>query len=173
MKHTKCEDCKLRKGDCGYHAKKDNGQTNNNIASLSACDQYGNCMFFKPKEKLQGDLISREELKQHKFLIPDIQFVGGRNNGKTIERITLAYNKGWNAAIDAIYENAPAVEQPTDVRDREKLLDELRPKGKWKFCEGVTTQGYLECSVCEYPDFRKQYSPYCPNCGAKMKGEEE
>ena len=46
---TECEYCKLKEGDCGYHHK-NNGITNYNIASLSACDQYGNCMFFKRKE---------------------------------------------------------------------------------------------------------------------------
>ena len=59
-----------------------------------------------------------------------------------------------------------------------KALEE-QPTGEWKFCEGVTTLGYLKCSICEYVDFRKEYSDYCPNCGAKMnmkeemKGEEE
>jgi len=45
MKHTECEDCKLSNGDCGHHFKMD-GVTNFDIASLSACDKYGNCMFF-------------------------------------------------------------------------------------------------------------------------------
>lgn len=55
-----------------------------------------------------------------------------------------------------------------------KQIEELeRPTGKWKFCEGVTTQGYLKCSICEYADFRKAHFNYCPNCGAKMKGGEE
>lgn len=89
---------------------------------------YGNPMNW---ESVRGDLISREELKKNKFLIPDIQFIGGRNNGKTIERITLAYDKGWNAAIDAIYKNAPAVEQP---------------KGEWKI--GGKTTHYYYCSIC-------------------------
>ena len=137
MKHTECEDCKLRKGDCGYHFKMD-GKTNYDIAFLTACDQYGNCMFFEPKAKLQGDLISREELKKNKFVIPDIQFVGGSRNDKIIERITLAYNKGWNAAIDAIYENAPAVEAYTkDDMTKEYLKgynackDIIQPTGEW------------------------------------------
>lgn len=63
MKHTECEDCKSREGDCGHHFKMD-GKTNYDIASLSACDQYGNCEFFKPKAKPKGDLISREALKK-------------------------------------------------------------------------------------------------------------
>ena len=46
MKHTECKDCELSNGDCGYHFKMD-GTTNFDIPSLSACDRYGNCEFFK------------------------------------------------------------------------------------------------------------------------------
>lgn len=155
MKHTECGDCKLREGDCGHHFKMD-GKTNYDIASLSACDQYEDCMFFKPKAKSTGDLISREELKKNKFVIPDIQFVGNRRNGKTIERITLAYNKGWNAAIDAIYENAPAVEQP------------INEWGKWVISE-------IKCPNClEYFQtdcYSMEELKKCPNCGADMEGD--
>lgn len=63
MKHTECKDCEFSNGDCGYHFKMD-GKTNFDIASLSACDKYGNCEFFKAKTKPQGDLISREALKK-------------------------------------------------------------------------------------------------------------
>lgn len=77
----------------------------------------------------------------------------------------------------------------TDVRDREKLLDELRPKGEWIHHEQVNgLGGYWKCSCCGEPaiftprlaidgvqnygwDNRK--TNFCPNCGAKMKGEEE
>lgn len=124
-------------------------------------------MFFKPKAKLQGDLISREELKKNKFLIPDIQFVGGRSNGKTIERITLAYNKGWNAAIDAIYENAPAVK-------------EEQPKGHWACIEddNYAGGGYWECPSCKdrfsFQGFNLLNDmPYCPKCGGRVKTESE
>lgn len=51
MKHTECKDCKLSEyEDCGYHHRSD-GVVNYDIPSLSACDQYGNCMFFQPKAK--------------------------------------------------------------------------------------------------------------------------
>lgn len=56
MKHTECKDCELSNGNCGYHFKMD-GITNYDIASLSACDKYGNCNFFKPKTQLRADLI--------------------------------------------------------------------------------------------------------------------
>ena len=38
--------------------------------------------------------------------------------------------------------------------------------GKWD----RTTSDY-ECSVCQYP--MDYITPYCPNCGAKMDGEEQ
>lgn len=62
MKHTECKDCELSKGDCGHHFK--SGETTDYvIASLSACDKYGNCMFFKSKAK-PDTLIYRETLKE-------------------------------------------------------------------------------------------------------------
>lgn len=56
MKHTECKNCEFSKGDCGYHFKMD-GTTNYDIASLSACDQYCNCMFFKSKAKPKYEWI--------------------------------------------------------------------------------------------------------------------
>ena len=49
---------------------------------------------------------------------------------------------------------------------------EERKEGRW-----IRTKGELICSICEYPaefnplssDFIE--SNYCPNCGARMKGE--
>ena len=63
MKHTECKDCALGNGDCGHHFEMD-GVTNYDIASLSACDKYGNCMFFKAKAKPQDKRISSEALKE-------------------------------------------------------------------------------------------------------------
>ena len=50
MKHSECKKCKLREGDCGHHFKMD-GITDYDIPRQSACDQYDNCMFFKPEAK--------------------------------------------------------------------------------------------------------------------------
>lgn len=66
--------------------------------------------------------------------------------------------------------------QITDIRDREKLLDDLRPRGKW--IGNVFNEHY--CNKCgryalyeEEPDgYYEVQSRFCPNCGAKMKGEE-
>jgi len=57
-----------------------------------------------------GDLISREDLKEHKFLSPQVKVIGGRRCGRTGERIIEAYQKGWNDCIDAIIDNATTVE---------------------------------------------------------------
>ena len=61
---------------------------------------------------MDNDLISRSELKTHKFVSLEYMQIGGRHNGKTLERINIAYRKGWNDAIDAIVDNAPTVEYP-------------------------------------------------------------
>lgn len=65
----------------------------------------------------------------------------------------------------------------TDVRDREKLLDELRPKGEWK------DNNYDEhvCSICGHyalygedpDDYYEEQSNFCPFCGADMRGGEK
>ena len=109
---------------------------------------------------MNNDLISRKAL----IKAMPIQFY------------TLPYFKH----IIDIIDYAPTVETYTkDDMTKEYLKgynackDIIQPTGEWKFCEGVTTQGYLKCSNCEWLDFRKAHFNYCPNCGAKMKGEEE
>lgn len=66
MKHAECKDCELSNGNCGHHFEMD-GITNYEIASLSACDQYENCMFFKSKpterfEKQQDEWVRKEDV---------------------------------------------------------------------------------------------------------------
>lgn len=56
----------------------------------------------------------------------------------------------------------------TDVRDREKLLDELRPTGEWE----ERTQGFA-CSKCDYYDRDYYEHNFCPFCGVRMKKEVE
>ena len=46
-----------------------------------------------------------------------------------------------------------------------------RPKGKWKFIQGATTQGSLKCPFCDYRDYHKTNSNFCSNCGADMRGD--
>lgn len=176
MKHTECKDCELSNGDCGYHFKMD-GVTNYDIASLSACDKYGNCEFFKPKANLQGGLISRSEAEK----------LGA----------TCLARRNENGQLEAIIslDNAPTVEIPIARWDcycegqkvgYEKALSE-RPQGEW--VEAEITEEYRQygfdlrvvCSRCgseqSYFDFNEYHEPiavtyirsrFCSYCGAKM-----
>lgn len=109
MKHTECKDCELHNGDCGNHFEMD-GTTNFDIASLSACDKYGNCMFFKLKANPSGDLISREDLKKHAQKL----LVG--------ESINTYFGINLYKMFEEIIDNAPTVEETekpfiTECRD--------------------------------------------------------
>lgn len=138
MKHTECEDCKLREGDCGHHFKMD-GKTHYDIASLTACDRYGNCEFFKPKEKPQGDFISRQALKE-------------------------AFE---NLASDDY--NEPIWYQQTvfEIIDNAKPISPKR--GKWEVCYGELLRcglkpKWLVCSECGFTAGHQ--TPFCSMCGA-------
>lgn len=51
-------------------------------------------------------------------------------------------------------------------------LDDIVPRGRWKFYSSRGEDEFEQkCSVCgEYANMRYLY---CPNCGAKMDGEEK
>ena len=51
-----------------------------------------------------------------------------------------------------------------DILPPEDVIE--RRTGEWIL--GINT--YYKCSSCQYPFGKKHYN-YCPNCGAKMKGE--
>ena len=72
---------------------------------------YHSVKYGIPYEETQGDLISRSALKEHKFLTPQVRVIGGRRNGKMRELIIQAFQLGWNNCIDAITDNAPAIER--------------------------------------------------------------
>ena len=118
---------------------------------------------------MNGDLISREELKNHKFVGNKFVQIGGRTNGKTLRAINQAYQQGWNDAIDAIIDNAPSVdikeayEQGYTDGWKERFGEpDGRPQGEWK----LDSLGAY-CSECgTHPDYS---SNYCPNCGADMQ----
>lgn len=66
-----------------------------------------------------------------------------------------------------------SINDRTDLRDFLKSLptlspDDLRPVGKWIALEPEI--GLYGCSRCEHMILRAECN-YCPNCGAKMKGE--
>lgn len=90
---------------------------------------------------MNGDLISREELKNHKFVGNKFVQIGGRTNGKTLRAINQAYQQGWNDAIDAIIDNAPTVEAFTE---NDKAL---------AYCEGYV-RGSHEAYVRPQGDIR-------------------
>ena len=82
-----------------------------------------------------------------------------------------------------LIDNAPTIDSlDLDVHiggrccgKRQRLLDELRPKGKWiGDTDYESFQGSYEaykCSNCGYSlhwrDYSNEYN-YCPNCGAQM-----
>ena len=105
----------------------------------------------------KGDLISREALKENKFLSQQVKVIGGRRCGRTRGQIIEAYQKGWNDCIDAIIDNAETVE----------------PQNKW----GRWVISEIRCPNClEYFDtdcYSKGELDKCPSCGAKMKGGAE
>ena len=157
MKHTECKDCELSSGDCGYYFKID-GKVNYDIVALTACDKYGNCEFFKPKAKPQGDTISRKALKKAIYA----EF--GNSN------LTDAFND--------IIDNVPAVELDEMTQD---LIDKVnvnvglaqpikddRPQGKWIVKSNGNTN-YYACDKCgSAGDIQDKF---CRECGAAMRGE--
>lgn len=165
--NTECKDCKFREGDCGHHFLF-NGVVNYDIASLSACDQCGNCWFFKPKEKPKGDLISREALK------------------KAIDNAYKEYD-GYDPQdlmrfaerVDTEIDNAPTVtDQSRELVQKsielgrrcgyfEGKTENKRPQGEW-----IKLRYYdFKCSLCENSMMDKWN--YCPNCGADMRKQSE
>lgn len=112
---------------------------------------------------MNNDLISREALRN---VILNDRKLDGANANWEVNRILVH--------ID----NAPTVESLKDITElhcditKEQLLNALRPQGKWKFSQGVTTQGSLKCPFCDYRDYHNTNSNFCPNCGADMRGEE-
>lgn len=54
--------------------------------------------------EVKGELISRSELAHHKFLTSD-----NPDYSKWFDEKVIAYQKGWNDAIDAIIDNAPTI----------------------------------------------------------------
>ena len=143
---------------------------------------------------MNNDLISREALKKHKFLTPQVKVIGGRHDGKMREQIIQAYQKGWNDCIDAIIDNAPSVE-PEKAKENEiikaytkgfdtgvETVKNERTQGEWDYeqvafygvcsnCGATVTSNladiflYEEIGKCPYN------TNFCPNCGADMRGD--
>ena len=149
------------------------------VAGMSFCEILRNGTPYNPTD----DLISRSELKSHKFLSPQVKVVGSRHNGKTKEQIVEAYQKGWNDCIDAITDNAPTVNIKDQIAGAynegymcgNKEAEKARPQGEWYYS---IDKGW-ECNQCheivkDMPTcMRKALYNFCPNCGADMRGGAE
>lgn len=122
---------------------------------------------------MKNDLISREALKEHKFLSPD-----NPNATRFYNETTKAYQKGWNDCIDAIIDNAPTVKTFTlaDIEKQyrkglEKGLSEWeteRPQGEWEKPFEMNGKSYHKCTNCHISSELILIGKFCPNCGAKM-----
>lgn len=100
------------------------------------------------KPKLSENCISREDLKERKFIIAEND-----------------YQKGWNDALDAVYENASSIQQK---------------KGRWiTNFHGFPPEPTTVCSKCGFDrDFYIRPRgfdkiKFCPNCGEKKESEEK
>jgi uncharacterized Zn-finger protein len=100
-----------------------------------------------------------------------------------------------NAAADALEAadkriaelNTKCADQQSQINSMESEIEELLPKeGEWIEREDLESamKGKVVCSICGEPQFaleltnefvrmKNQKTNYCPNCGAKMKGEQE
>ena len=125
---------------------------------------------------MNNDLISREALK--KVL-----------SGK--EYITYTYEYGNAIPVEWVMnaiDNAPTVsfiispDYVTELQEHNKELikqleDMERPQGEWISLYEKDSVYAGECSCCHWKAVQYEDDvvgmPYCPNCGADMKGEEE
>lgn len=99
-------------------------------------------------DKSSEDCISREDLKVPRFIMAEND-----------------YQKGWNDALNAVYENASSIQQK---------------KGRWiTNCHGFPPEPTTVCSECGFDrDYNIRPSYYhkirfCPICGAEMESEEK
>ena len=112
------------------------------------------------------DLISREALRED------------------FDRVGFNDYDDYNRAL-RIIDNAPAVEYTFEEAFQKTVCDQRlycpeRPQGEWiGDTDYESYQGNYEaykCSICGYGlhwrDYSNEYK-FCPNCGAKMKGDVE
>lgn len=119
---------------------------------------------------MNNDLISRSELKKaiNKIIDEEIE-------------IEEKWARGLKYSLKII-DNAPTVPLP-DFKDgyKQAIIDGKtnfqRPKGEWiERTERITLDTYYECSNCKEPWTTIEGTPwqnmmnFCPNCGARMKG---
>lgn len=78
-------------------------------------------------------------------------------------------------------DNFPFYYKPAIDKVIETILTDAQEvrRGRWEdrwFCSNYSGYDYgMNCSVCGKPTHRQlaeKMPPYCPNCGAKMEGEQ-
>ena len=83
---------------------------------------------------------------------------------KAIEELPNAYN-GWSDTYDKAY----------IIGTLEEVPSADRPQGEWIEIDDVSIS--CRCSVCGWEAHLYEDDvygmPYCPNCGAKMKGADD
>lgn len=57
-----------------------------------------------------------------------------------------------------------------DVIDDMPTIDPVR-HGRWVY-DGQSIEVMYKCSECGYVEFGHDHSTYCPNCGARMDGDD-
>lgn len=89
-------------------------------------------------------------------------------------------NVGIKADADEVFRDIAENRLPVWIDELQTYdVTEVR-HGEWVFkfyCGNMSGYDYgMDCSVCGKPMYRQfaeKMPPYCPNCGASMRGEEE
>ena len=88
----------------------------------------------------------------------------------------------FNMAIEALQENESLAKS---VNDAAELIHKLQKTGKWEWVQlfpsvpydSNSELGNWHCSECGFIpasfNLAKKHLNYCPNCGARMVGDEE
>ena len=84
--------------------------------------------------------------------------------------------------LEAIKDGTWCGSHKLEIAIRNGIPYKEQPTGEWIYPEPSDKEkgygGYCSCCKCDMPifmeDWKQQYceTPYCPNCGSKMKGEE-
>ena len=106
----------------------------------------------------KGDIISREALKKAYFNAINETSIG-------------------EVSIIELIDNAPAIEYTFEEAFQKTVCEQRlycpeRPQGEW-IDTGDKNEYWAEeyqCSICRAKD---HWHNFCPNCGAKMKGDAE
>ena len=76
-----------------------------------------------------------------------------------LEKINgLKRTSNWRAAVVVSIINLPTIDPVKH--------------GRWVYA-GSSIEKVYECSECGQVEFGEEHDDYCPNCGARMDGEED